>query len=75
MTGKGNTHYFIITDCIHKIFVTDDFDQLTVVEFGNQYFFKIRQDLTEISWEMAVYNGDGHAKQNILLSADPSRRF
>ena len=34
-TRKWNAHDFIISICIYKVLIADDFDQLSVIEFGN----------------------------------------
>ena len=45
MPGKWNAHDLIITDGIHIILIPDDSDQLPVIEFGDQHFFEIPDDL------------------------------
>src|SRR6185369_17634376 len=46
-----DTHYFVISFCINKVKIAYDPNELSVVDFWYQHFFKIIQNSSEISRE------------------------
>ncbi len=61
--------------CIDQKLVTDNFDELTAIDFGNKYLFVIADNGSQVFSGRALNNEDVHAQPNSPAPAFQPWRF